>query len=335
MATWKLGPALACGNTVVIKAAESTPLSILVLGRLIKEAGFPPGVVNVLNGYGKDAGAAMVQHELVDKVAFTGSSGTASQIMKMASASLKNITLETGGKSPLLVFPDADMEQAVKWSHMGIMSNQGQICTATSRLLVHQDIYGEFVEKFVSTLKATSKVGNQWDDSTYQGPQVSQAQYDRIISYIDIGRSEGATIVAGGSPHDARTSRGDKGFYVQPTVFTGVKENMRIYREEIFGRYCPRECSHDSCTNFLSRTRRRNSQLCKRRRGSQCGKQHDLRSRLSGLHERPEARPPCSSRNRGRNGLDQQHTRLRSSDSLRRYVFITMLFTSSANTSQA
>jgi aldehyde dehydrogenase (NAD+) len=189
MATWKLGPALACGNTVVIKAAESTPLSILILGRLIKEAGFPPGVVNILNGYGKDTGAAMVQHKLVSKVAFTGSSWTASQIMKMASASLKNITLETGGKSPLLVFPDADMEQAVKWSHMGIMSNQGQICTATSRLLVHQDVYEEFVEKFVTTLKATSKVGNQWDDTTYQGPQVSQAQYDRILSYIDIGKS--------------------------------------------------------------------------------------------------------------------------------------------------
>jgi aldehyde dehydrogenase (NAD+) len=237
MATWKLGPALACGNTVVIKAAESTPLSILVLGRLIKEAGFPPGVVNILNGYGKDAGAAMVQHELVSKVAFTGSSGTASQIMKMASASLKNITLETGGKSPLLVFPDADMEQAVRWSHMGIMSNQGQICTATSRLLVHQDVYDEFVEKFISTLKATSKVGNQWDDTTYQGPQVSQAQYDRILSYIDIGKSEGATVMAGGAADDARVTKGDKGFYVQPTVFTGVKESMRIYKEEIFGEY--------------------------------------------------------------------------------------------------
>jgi aldehyde dehydrogenase (NAD+) len=235
MATWKLGPALSCGNTVVIKAAESTPLSILVLGRLIKEAGFPPGVVNILNGHGKEAGAAMVQHELVSKVAFTGSSATASQIMKMASASLKNITLETGGKSPLLVFPDADLEQAVKWSHMGIMSNQGQICTATSRLLVHQDIYDEFVEKFVSTLKATSKVGNQWDDTTYQGPQVSQAQYDRIISYIDIGKAEGATVIAGGAPHEARTSNNGKGFYVQPTVFTGVKESMRVYREEIFG----------------------------------------------------------------------------------------------------
>jgi aldehyde dehydrogenase (NAD(P)+) len=221
---------------VVIKAAESTPLSILVLGRLIKEAGFPPGVVNILSGYGKEAGAAMVQHELVSKVAFTGSSATASQIMKMASASLKSITLETGGKSPLLVLPDADLEQPVKWSHMGIMSNQCQICTATSRLLVHQDIYDEFMEKFISTLKAISKVGNQWDDTTYQGPQVSQAQYDRIISYIDIGKSEGATVIAGGSaPHEARTSNDGKGFYMQPTAFTGVKESMRVYREEIFG----------------------------------------------------------------------------------------------------
>ena len=235
LATWKLGPALACGNTVVIKAAESTPLSILILGQLIKQAGFPPGVVNILNGYGKEAGAAMVQHPLVAKVAFTGSSATASQIMRMASASLKNITLETGGKSPLLIFPDADMEQAVKWSHMGIMSNQGQICTATSRLLVHEDVYDEFVEKFASTLKATSKVGDQWDEATYQGPQVSQAQYERILSYIDVGKSEGATVIAGGAADDARTSNSDKGFYVQPTVFTGVKESMRIYREEIFG----------------------------------------------------------------------------------------------------
>ncbi|KAK1633776.1 aldehyde dehydrogenase [Colletotrichum phormii] len=232
MATWKLGPALACGNTVVLKAAEQTPLSILVFGRLIKEAGFPPGVVNFINGLGKDAGAALVSHQLVDKVAFTGSTATATNIMKMASATLKNITLETGGKSPLLVFNDADLEQAVRWSHMGIMSNQGQICTATSRILVQQDIYDNFVAKFIDEVHKTSKVGNQWDAETYQGPQVSKQQYDRIMSYFQIGRDGGATIKTGG---ERPAHLGDKGYYVAPTVFTDVKSNMKIWREEIFG----------------------------------------------------------------------------------------------------
>lgn len=231
MATWKLGPALACGNTIVIKAAEQTPLSILVLGQLIKEAGFPPGVVNIINGYGAEAGPAMVEHPLVDKVAFTGSTATARQIMKMASATLKNITLETGGKSPLIVFSDADMEQAVKWSHLGIMSNQGQICTATSRILVQDEVYDDFVKNFVQTVKDTSKVGDQWDDSTYQGPQVSRQQYDRILQYIESGKSEGAKVAMGGES----LQNGDKGFYISPTVFTDVKDSMKIYREEIFG----------------------------------------------------------------------------------------------------
>ncbi|KAK2033235.1 aldehyde dehydrogenase [Colletotrichum zoysiae] len=231
MATWKLGPALACGNTVVLKAAEQTPLSILVLGRLVKEAGFPPGVVNFINGLGKDAGAALVQHPLVDKVAFTGSTGTATNIMKMASATLKNVTLETGGKSPLLIFNDADLEQAVKWSHLGIMSNQGQICTATSRILVQQDIYETFVAQFVEETHKTSKVGNQWDSETYQGPQVSKQQYDRVLAYIQAGRDEGATVETGGE----RPAHLGKGYYVSPTVFTNVNSDMRIWREEIFG----------------------------------------------------------------------------------------------------
>ncbi|GMF70617.1 unnamed protein product [Aspergillus oryzae] len=234
MAAWKLGPALACGNTVVIKAAEQTPLSILVLGTLIKEAGFPKGVVNIINGYGREAGAALVQHPLVDKVAFTGSTATAREIMKMAAGSLKNITLETGGKSPLIVFNDTDMEQAVKWSHFGIMSNQGQICTATSRILVQKDIYDTFVEQFKGAIQTTSKIGDQWDESTFQGPQVTRAQYDRVLEYIQVGISEGATVASGGGPHPAN-SNGESGYYVQPTVFTNVKDSMRIYREEIFG----------------------------------------------------------------------------------------------------
>ncbi|KAM0332200.1 hypothetical protein ACHAQA_002475 [Verticillium albo-atrum] len=233
MATWKLGPALACGNTVVIKAAEQTPLSILVLGQLIKEAGYPPGVVNIVNGLGKDTGSSLVSHPLVDKVAFTGSTATATQVMKMAAPTLKNITLETGGKSPLLVFNDADLEQAVKWSHLGIMSNQGQICTATSRILVQKDIYDSFVEKFVQEVKTTSKVGSQWDPETYQGPQVSKQQCDRVFAYIQSGLESGATVATGG---ERITSIGNgKGYFIAPTVFTNVNTDMAIWREEIFG----------------------------------------------------------------------------------------------------
>ncbi|KAJ5931048.1 aldehyde dehydrogenase domain-containing protein [Penicillium verhagenii] len=232
MAAWKLGPALACGNTVVIKAAEQTPLSILVLATLIREAGFPPGVVNVINGYGAEAGAALAQHPQVDKVAFTGSTATGAQIMKYAAGGLKGITLETGGKSPLIVFNDADLDQAVKWSHAGIMSNQGQICTATSRIFVQQDIYDRFLKLFKERIQTASIIGDQWDENTFQGPQVTRAQYDRVMHYINLGKQEGATVETGGEPF---SSANGKGFFVTPTTFTNVKPSMRIYREEIFG----------------------------------------------------------------------------------------------------
>lgn len=233
MAAWKLGPALACGNTVVLKPAEQTPLSILFLANLIVEAGFPPGVVNIVNGHGAIAGAALASHMDVDKIAFTGSTATAKQIMKMASVNLKNITLETGGKSPLIVFNDADLEQAVGWAHIGIMYNQGQICTATSRILVQDEIYDRFLEAFKAQVKNVSKIGDPFEESTFQGPQVTQAQYDRIMSYIDVGKSEKATLIAGGKPF---TGVGDgKGFFVEPTVFTDVTPKMRIYQEEVFG----------------------------------------------------------------------------------------------------
>ncbi|KAK0623413.1 aldehyde dehydrogenase domain-containing protein [Immersiella caudata] len=231
MAAWKLGPALCCGNTVVLKLAEQTPLSMLYLAKLIKEAGFPPGVVNIINGYGREAGAALVQHPKVDKVAFTGSTATGKEIMKMASATMKNITLETGGKSPLIVFEDADLENAVTWSHGGIMSNQGQICTATSRILVHEKVYDEFVEKFKAKVKEISVVGDPFEETTFQGPQVTKAQYERVLSFIESGRSEGATIAMGGEPAPQK----GKGFYIAPTVFTNVKPSMKIFREEIFG----------------------------------------------------------------------------------------------------
>ncbi|KIX00501.1 uncharacterized protein Z518_10641 [Rhinocladiella mackenziei CBS 650.93] len=232
MASWKLGPALACGNTIVLKPAEQTPLSILYLATLIPGL-FPPGVINIVNGYGREAGHALASHLDVDKIAFTGSTATGKQIMRTASINMKNITLETGGKSPLLVFDDADLDQAAKWAHIGIMSNMGQICTATSRVLVQEGIYDQFVKAFQEVVKSTSKVGDPFADDTFQGPQVTKAQYERVLGYIEAGKSEGANLVAGGVPHK---NVGDgKGFFIEPTIFTGVKDQMKIYREEIFG----------------------------------------------------------------------------------------------------
>ncbi|KAK3322393.1 aldehyde dehydrogenase domain-containing protein [Apodospora peruviana] len=231
MAAWKLGPALCCGNTIVLKLAEQTPLSMLYVAKLIKEAGFPPGVVNIINGHGREAGAALVQSPGVDKIAFTGSTATGKEIMKMASATMKNITLETGGKSPLIVFEDADLELAAMWSHIGIMSNQGQICTATSRILVHEKVYDAFVDTFKSKVKEISVVGDPFEENTFQGPQVTKAQYDRVLGFIESGKEEGATCMLGGEPAPIN----GKGFFVAPTVFTNVKPSMKIFREEIFG----------------------------------------------------------------------------------------------------
>ncbi|KAK5723972.1 mitochondrial aldehyde dehydrogenase [Elasticomyces elasticus] len=167
------------------------------------------------------------------KIAFTGSTATGREIMKQASVNLKNITLETGGKSPLIVFEDADMEQAVRWSHIGIMSNMGQICTATSRILVQESIYDTFVEAFKKQVTSTSKVGDPFSDSTFQGPQVTKAQYEKVLGYIEAGKEDGATLAMGG---EAYKNVGDgKGFFVTPTVFTNVKSNMRVFREEVFG----------------------------------------------------------------------------------------------------
>ncbi|KAF2859035.1 aldehyde dehydrogenase-like protein [Piedraia hortae CBS 480.64] len=229
MAAWKIGPAIACGNVVILKAAEQTPLSILVLANLIKEAGFPPGVINILNGYGKVAGNAIVQHPGINKIAFTGSTATAKEILKGAAPTMKSVTLETGGKSPLIVFDDCDLDQAVKWAHMGIMSNAGQICTATSRVLVQKGIYEKFVEGFKATVKERSTVGDPFDEKTFQGPQVSKAQFDRVLLYARAGEEEGATLTMGGHNHS------DKGFFIQPTIFTDVKPTMRIFQEEVFG----------------------------------------------------------------------------------------------------
>ncbi|KAF8429233.1 aldehyde dehydrogenase domain-containing protein [Tirmania nivea] len=217
------------GNTVILKPAEQCPLSALYLAYLVKEAGFPPGVVNILPGHGDKAGAAIASHAGIDKIAFTGSTTTGSLIMKAASANLKNITLETGGKSPLIVFNDADLDQAVKWSHIGIMSNMGQICTATSRIFVQESMYEKFIDAFKMQTKKVSQIGDPFAESTFQGPQISRIQWERIMAYIASGQSEGAKLVTGGTKH------GDKGYFIAPTVFIDVEDHMIISREEIFG----------------------------------------------------------------------------------------------------
>ena len=229
MQAWKLGPALATGNTVVLKPAEQTPLTALRVGELILEAGFPPGVVNILPGYGPTAGGAIAYHPDVDKVAFTGSTEVGHLIMEAsAKSNLKRVTLELGGKSPNIVFADADMDQAIEGSHFALFFNQGQCCCAGSRLFVEEKCYDEFVEKSVARARKRT-VGDPFDSNTEQGPQVDQTQFDKVMSYIESGKQEGAALLAGGG------RVGDKGFFVAPTVFADVKDEMKIAQEEIFG----------------------------------------------------------------------------------------------------
>ncbi|KAI1501242.1 aldehyde dehydrogenase domain-containing protein [Biscogniauxia marginata] len=227
----KLGPALACGNTVVLKASEVCLLVALYWAKLVIEAGFPAGVINILNGYGREAGAALASHLDVDKVSFTGSIATGKEILKLAASNMKNVTLETGGKSPAIVFEDADLDNAAFWANIGIMVNSGQVCSATSRVLVQQSIQDKFLEKFKAHGEKISVIGDPFEQTTSHGPLVSKLQHERVLSYIDSGKSEGAKVYMGGKA----TPQGGKGFYVEPTVFTDVKSHMRIFREEIFG----------------------------------------------------------------------------------------------------
>jgi aldehyde dehydrogenase (NAD+) len=229
MLGWKLGPALATGNTIIVKTSEMTPLSALKVCELVVEAGFPPGVINIITGYGAVAGDALARHMHVSKIAFTGSTGVGRLIMKAAAESnLKKVTLELGGKSPNIIFDDADLDQAVRWAHKGIFFNHGQCCCAGSRIYVQESIHDKFLEKFKEYTSQT-KLGNPHDDDTFQGPQVSQTQFDRIMGYIESGKEEGATCYMGGKRW------GDEGYFIEPTVFTDVKEDMTIVREEIFG----------------------------------------------------------------------------------------------------
>jgi aldehyde dehydrogenase (NAD+) len=229
MQAWKLGPALTCGNTVVLKPAEQTPLTALRVGELIQEAGFPDGVVNILPGYGPTAGQAIARHMDVDKVAFTGSTEVGHLIMEAAAqTNLKRVTLELGGKSPNIVFADADLDEAIEGSHFGLFFNQGQCCCAGSRLLVERKIYDEFVRRSVDRAKRRT-VGDPFDPTTEQGPQVDDTQFAKVMSYIESGRRDGAKLQCGGS------RVGDRGYFIQPTVFSDVKDGMKIAQEEIFG----------------------------------------------------------------------------------------------------
>lgn len=229
MQAWKLGPALAAGNTVVLKPAEQTPLTALRVGELLLEAGLPPGVVNIVPGFGETAGAAIAEHMDVDKVAFTGSTETGKLIMQAAARSnLKRVTLELGGKSPNIVFADADLDAAVEGAFFGLFFNQGQCCVAGSRLFVESHIHDEFVDRMIKRVKK-QRVGDPFDPGTTQGPQVSQEQFDRVMGYIESGKREGAKCAIGGN------RSGNRGYFIEPTVFTGVKDEMKIAQEEIFG----------------------------------------------------------------------------------------------------
>ncbi|HEY1403548.1 MAG TPA: betaine-aldehyde dehydrogenase [Pyrinomonadaceae bacterium] len=233
MAAWKLAPALAAGNTIVLKPAEQTPVTALELGKLIQEAGFPDGVVNIVPGYGETAGAALAGHPGIDKIAFTGSTEVGKIIARTAAANLTKVSLELGGKAPNIVFADADIEQAVSGAMMGIFFNQGQVCCAGSRLFLDERVKDEFLERFKERAERV-KVGDPMDKATQMGPQVSQEQLTRIKSYVDIARGEGATVFTGGGTPELEGNF-KNGYFFQPTVFSEVQNSMRVAQEEIFG----------------------------------------------------------------------------------------------------
>ncbi|XP_048232763.1 benzaldehyde dehydrogenase, mitochondrial [Ricinus communis] len=229
MYAWKVGPALACGNSIVLKTAEQTPLSALYISKLFHEAGLPEGVLNVVSGFGPTAGAALASHMDVDKLAFTGSTGTGKIVLELAARSnLKPVTLELGGKSPFIVCEDADIDQAVELAHFALFFNQGQCCCAGSRTFVHERVYDEFIEK--AKARALKRVvGDPFKGGVEQGPQIDSEQFEKILKYIRSGVESGATLETGGDRFGA------KGYYIQPTVFSNVKDDMLIAQDEIFG----------------------------------------------------------------------------------------------------
>ncbi len=228
MAAWKLGAALATGCTIVLKPAEQTPLSALYLAELASEAGFPDGVINVVSGYGETAGEALVNHPLVDKIAFTGSTSVGKHILRQSAETLKKVTLELGGKSPNIILPDADLTQAVPGALQAVMLNQGQVCAAGSRLFVQKKVYDNVVADLVSGVEKI-QLGAGLDKKTQMGPLVSLEQQNRVLGYIEKGTHEGAEVLTGG------TTPNSKGYFMKPTIFANVNNSMTIAREEIFG----------------------------------------------------------------------------------------------------
>jgi len=228
MQAWKLAPALAAGCTVVLKPAEQTPLTALRVGELLISAGMPKGVVNILPGYGPTAGGALTNHPLVDKIAFTGSTEVGHIVMEACSKSMKRITTELGGKSPMIVFADCDMDKAVNSAHIGLFLNQGQCCIASSRIYVEESVYDEFVRRSVEKAKQR-KVGSGMEKDAQQGPQVDKDQFNKVMGYIKSGKDSGAKVAVGGN------RVGEKGYFIEPTVFVDVQDNMKIAQEEIFG----------------------------------------------------------------------------------------------------
>lgn len=233
MAAWKLAPALAAGNTVVLKPAEQTPVTAMEFAKLVQEAGFPEGVVNIVPGYGESAGAALASHPGIDKIAFTGSTEVGKIIARAAADNLTKVSLELGGKAPNIIFADADLDQAVNGAMMGIFFNQGQVCCAGSRLFVEEKIKEEFLGRFKEKADRI-KIGDPMDQATAMGPQVSEEQLDKIKSYVGIARDEGATVFAGGET-PSLDEQFRKGYFFQPTIFSDVNNSMRVAQEEIFG----------------------------------------------------------------------------------------------------
>ncbi|EMD35409.1 hypothetical protein CERSUDRAFT_139148 [Gelatoporia subvermispora B] len=229
IASWKLAPALATGCTVILKPSEFTPLTALLLAKLTTEAGFPAGVFNVVNGYGSVVGQALSEHPTLEKIGFTGSTLVGRKIMEAAAKSnLKKISLELGGKSPNIIFDDADLDAAVQWANHGIFFNHGQVCAAGSRIFVHAKIYDEFLRKFTEKTKEL-KVGDPFAPDTFQGPQVSEIQFNRVMNYIESGKAAGAKLHLGGH------RIGTEGYFIAPTIFTDTTPDMKIVQEEIFG----------------------------------------------------------------------------------------------------
>ncbi|KAL9434288.1 hypothetical protein AB3S75_029006 [Citrus x aurantiifolia] len=230
MATWKVAPALAAGCAAILKPSELASVTCLELAEVCREVGLPPGVLNIVTGLGPEAGAPLVSHPHVDKIAFTGSNATGSRIMAAAAPMVKPVSLELGGKSPIIVFEDVDLDKAVEWTIFGCFWTNGEICSATSRLLVHESIAAEFLERMVKWIK-NIKISDPLEEGCRLGPVVSRGQYEKVLKFISNAKSEGATILCGG----ARPEHLKKGFFVEPTVITDIATSMQIWREEVFG----------------------------------------------------------------------------------------------------